>query len=49
MHEHRLTAIMFTDIMGYTAIMQDDEQNALQIIDENDNLHELSINTMVSW
>ncbi|MCK5368141.1 MAG: hypothetical protein KAQ62_06295 [Cyclobacteriaceae bacterium] len=42
--EHRLTAIMFTDIMGYTAIMQDDEQNALQIIDENDRLHELSIN-----
>ena len=41
--EHRLSAIMFTDIIGYTAIMQDDEQNALQIIDKNDNLHELSI------
>ena len=35
--EHRLSAIMFTDIIGYTAIMQDDEQNALQIIDKNDN------------
>ena len=32
MSQHRqLAAIMFTDIEGYTALMQQDEKNAIQI------------------
>ncbi|MCB0839187.1 MAG: hypothetical protein KDD99_21090, partial [Bacteroidetes bacterium] len=31
MHTRRLAAIMFTDIVGYTAIMQSDEAKALEI------------------
>lgn len=30
--DHQLAAIMFTDIAGYTAIMQEDEQKAINII-----------------
>jgi adenylate cyclase len=30
-HQRRLSAIMFTDIEGYTALMQQDENNAFQI------------------
>uniref|UniRef100_UPI003216CB20 helix-turn-helix domain-containing protein n=1 Tax=uncultured Draconibacterium sp. TaxID=1573823 RepID=UPI003216CB20 len=29
-HSHRLAAIMFTDIQGYTALMQQDEQKAIE-------------------
>jgi TolB-like protein/class 3 adenylate cyclase len=43
MPERRLTAIMFTDIAGYTSLMNEDEQKALQIIDKNDTLHESSL------
>ncbi len=35
----KLAAIMFTDIIGYTAIMSDDEQNALDILDKNRDIH----------
>lgn len=36
MKEHRkLTAIMFTDIAGYTELMSKDEQKALQILQKN--------------
>ena len=31
MSTRRLTAIMFTDIAGYTAMMQEDEARAIQI------------------
>ena len=40
MKEHRkLAAIMFTDIVGYTAMMSRDENLALQILDTNRKLH----------
>ncbi|MBR9998479.1 MAG: hypothetical protein KFF73_05875 [Cyclobacteriaceae bacterium] len=45
MPDRQLSAIMFTDIMGYTSLMNEDEQKALQIIDKNDKLHELSLKT----
>ncbi len=31
----QLAAIMFTDIVGYTALMGDDEQNAFEILNKN--------------
>ena len=31
----QLAAIMFTDIVGYTALMGKDESNALQLLDRN--------------
>ncbi|HVE61909.1 MAG TPA: hypothetical protein VNA26_08820, partial [Chitinophagaceae bacterium] len=31
MSSHQLAAIMFADIMDYTALMQDDEANATQL------------------
>jgi TolB-like protein len=34
---------MFTDISGYTSLMNKDEKKALQIIEKNDKLHELSL------
>ncbi len=35
----QLAAIMFTDIVGYTALMGSDEQKAMQLLDQNRNLH----------
>jgi len=35
----QLAAIMFTDIMGYTAMMRKDEESALKILERNRNLH----------
>ena len=35
----KLAAIMFTDIIGYTAIMSEDEQNALDILAKNRHIH----------
>ena len=29
--KHQLAAIMFTDIQGYTALMQEDEEQAINI------------------
>jgi len=38
MATHQLAAIMFTDIVGYTALMGESEQEALHILDLNRNL-----------
>lgn len=36
MHQsHQLAAIMFTDIVGYTALMGDDEQRAFDLLNKN--------------
>lgn len=35
MSERRLAAIMFTDIVGYTALMGQDEHNALEVVRKN--------------
>ena len=32
---HQLAAIMFTDIVGYTALMGEDEQKAIRLLDKN--------------
>lgn len=39
----QLAAIMFTDIVGYTAIMADDEQWAFELLDKNRGLQKLLI------
>ena len=33
-----MAAIMFTDIVGYTALMSRDEQKAMQLLDQNRDL-----------
>ena len=35
----QLAAIMFTDMVGYTKLMGEDEQRALQLLRKNRNLH----------
>jgi TolB-like protein/class 3 adenylate cyclase len=40
MQEHRLTAIMFTDIVGYTAMMGKDERKTHELLRKNRNLHQ---------
>ena len=35
----QLAAIMFTDIVGYTRLMGEDEQQALELLRTNRNLH----------
>jgi len=37
--DRRLAAIMFTDIVGYTALMGIDEDKALRLLERNRNLH----------
>jgi len=32
---HQLAAIMFTDIVGYTKLMGEDEQRAIRLLDKN--------------
>jgi adenylate cyclase len=39
----KLAAIMFTDIVGYSAIMSKDEQQALKILERNRAIHKASI------
>lgn len=36
---HRLSAIVFTDIVGYTSLMGENEENALQILETNRKFH----------
>ena len=35
---HQLAAIMFTDIVGYTALMGNDEKKAFELLNENRSL-----------
>lgn len=39
MQQHRLAAIMFTDIVGYTALMGSDEDNAFEVLKNNRDIH----------
>ncbi|MBT8204407.1 MAG: tetratricopeptide repeat protein [Eudoraea sp.] len=39
MQEHRLAAIMFTDIAGYTALMGSDEKRAFEMLNTNRDIH----------
>lgn len=41
----RLAAIMFSDIVGYTALMGADEDATLRIVDANDHIHTESISS----
>ena len=34
-HSHQLAAIMFTDVVGYTALMAEDEQKAFELLKKN--------------
>lgn len=37
--DRQLAAVMFTDIVGYTRMMGEDEENALMALDENREIH----------
>lgn len=39
MQQHRLVAIMFTDIVGYTALMGSDEERAFEMLEKNRDIH----------
>ena len=39
MQERRLAAIMFTDIVGYTALMGSDEDRAFEVLSQNRDIH----------
>jgi len=39
----KLAAIMFTDIVGYSATMSKDEKKALQILEKNREIHKSAI------
>ena len=41
---HRLAAIMFTDIVGYTALMGVDQDAALKLLSKNRAIHKSIIN-----
>ena len=40
---HQLAAIMFTDIVGYTALMGNDEQKAFELLKKNRELQKPTI------
>ncbi len=42
-YTRQLAAIMFTDIVGYTALMGDDEKKAFEILSKNRELQKPSI------
>ena len=44
MQERRLVAIMFTDIVGYTSLMGNNESDAFRILNANRQIHKKSIN-----
>ena len=39
MQQHRLAAIMFTDLVGYTALMGSDEESAFKMLQKNRDIH----------
>jgi len=41
--QRRLAAIMFSDIVGYSALMQESEDKAIRILEKNRNLHKTLI------
>ena len=41
--QHRLAAIMFTDITGYSAMMSKDEKMAMHVLEKNRSIHKSSI------
>ena len=41
--KHQLAAIMFTDIVGYTALMGVDQDAALKLLSKNGTLHKSTI------
>ena len=43
MQKHRLAAIMFTDIVGYTRLMGSDEEKAVDMLSRNRSIHQSSI------
>jgi class 3 adenylate cyclase/TolB-like protein len=43
MSQQRLAAIMFTDLMGYTALMEKNESTALELVKKNRDLHQNKI------
>jgi adenylate cyclase len=43
MEERRLAAIMFTDIVGYTALMDENEEQTFQILEKNRKIHKVFI------
>ncbi|MCK5103508.1 MAG: adenylate/guanylate cyclase domain-containing protein, partial [Cyclobacteriaceae bacterium] len=43
-HQRKLAAIMFTDIVGYTALMGEDEDSAYQLLQKNRQIQQPVIN-----
>ena len=49
MHQYRqLAVIMFTDVVGYTALMGNDEQKAFQFLIKTGNYKNQSLNSLVA-